>query len=159
MQNKMKNKGLADIVAMTLLVLAVVAATYILFSYVNSARTELSPEISCFEIETDFPISFSESETCINTETNEIQIGLTRKVSSADLFIGSLDFYLSSDSDSSEFKCGPSCGGGCLILEATGNTETYYLPLNPETINEEITLNLGVNSCSPIKFSSDIKLC
>ena len=141
MSRKINKKALSDVIAIFLFLIITLLIFSIVFFYINKVSTQLSPVIDCSGL---IPEEFIEIEkTCI--KDGELIIDIKRDIKSQDK-ISSIEFIVSSETDSLKFRCGPSCGGACN-LPSIGVTETYYIDI--KNFEKPTTLILSVNECSP----------
>ncbi len=129
-ENKMNKKALSGIVVTLLIILLAIVSISILSINVNKfikSSVNLSPRISCLEMQSSNAIKIESS--CLNSETNEIELTLKRSVS--DFEISRLDFTLSSNTESSSWCCGsPDCPY-CSVLK-DGESKKYLFFLDEE---------------------------
>lgn len=149
--NKLKienKKALSSVVITVLLILIGIAAIAIistfLISYLNDSSTQLSPQISCLDMQSQTILKINSA--CLNSENNEIEISLTRSIS--DIKIENINFILSSERESSSWLCSESSNkqecGDCIVLNE-GETKTYFFSLNA---NENPTSAIiSIDSC------------
>jgi len=140
---KIKNnkKGVAEVVGMVFIIGITIVSVGILFSAVRSITLAPEESLSCAEVQIDVPITIEGA--CYNQETNEAELTLKRNIVS-EINVVKLDFSISSESGNVKFECGPTCGGGCVILES--GTKTYYF--NVEDLTSPQTATFKVNGCA-----------
>ena len=138
----MNKKALSGIVVTLLIILLAIASISILSINVSKfikSSVNLSPRISCLEMQSYSSIKIEKS--CLNSETNAIELTLKRSVS--DFEITQLDFTLSPDSESSSWCCGsPDCPY-CSVLKE-GETEKYLFFLEEEAPSSAI---VSIDAC------------
>jgi hypothetical protein len=120
----MNKKGLAEVVGVIALILITATASVIIAVNVNkvlfNSEIQLSSQSTCLDWQRNLVIQMNSA--CYNSESGDIELILTRKVSSLEIPL--LDFAINSGSDSESYRCGNSCGN-CNVL-GIGATKTYY---------------------------------
>ena len=138
----LNKKALSDIIATISLILLAILAVGILGFTINKviSNAQLSPQMSCLEMKTSPPIEIIKS--CYNSLSpdQDLQITLKRKISTN---IFSLDFIVSSASESSRWAVGGTCADSMLL--EPGQTETYLI--GPVSIAENSKISVEVDNC------------
>ena len=141
-QSSLNKKAVSDIIATVSLVLLALLAVSILGAVINKVvnSAQLSPQMSCLEMKTSPPIEITKA--CYNSSSpnKDLQVTLKRKISTS---IFSLDFIVSSASESSRWAVGGTCADSILL--ESGQTETYLI--GPVSIAENIKISLEVDNC------------
>ncbi|MBS3088380.1 hypothetical protein J4402_01220 [Candidatus Pacearchaeota archaeon] len=140
MQN-INKKAVSDhiaIVSVVLLALIFVSVMSYVFNKITAAP-ELAPAVSCLEMQTSFPLAIQNS--CFNSETNQIEATLKRKLGTE---INSFDFSITTPSETSAWHAGPGCEG-CEVL-SEGQVKTYYIEQNINA-GENNKIGVLINNC------------
>jgi len=123
-RRKLGKKGLAEVIGAIALILITSAAAVLIAGHVNevllSSEIQLSSQSTCLDWQSNLVVKMNSA--CYNSESGDLELVLTRKVTS--LEVSQLDFAISSESDSESYSCGNSCGN-CNVL-GLGATKTYY---------------------------------
>lgn len=123
--------GISELVTVVLLALLGILATGIVY-YEFRDNLNLSPEISCFEIQADPEITVSDA--CYDSNLMETVVTLSRRLSEKE--IGDLEFSFSNPQ--SNWICNSMCGD-CEILSA-GETKEYRFSMEGKP--ESVTLSI-----------------
>lgn len=140
-------KGLSDVVGMTILIFMSIAAIVVVAIFVNSLinPVSLSAKIDCADLQMQGAIKIN--SVCYNRNTNETELMIQRSLDSE---IYSLEFSISSDDNSAQFKCDSSCLN-CRLL-SNGETKRYYFATaDPNSI--------AIKSGKCVLASADIADC
>ncbi|MFA4953274.1 MAG: hypothetical protein WC584_03555 [Candidatus Pacearchaeota archaeon] len=123
------NRALSTIIASLILILLSLTAVSIIWITIKGLTNSvaLSPELNCFDIKIQPPITIN--SVCYNSENKQIEIELKRDFN--ELQINSISIF--SDSNS-EWQCSSTCGN--CIIPNSGETKTYFL--KEETQPKEI---------------------
>ncbi|MEK6800739.1 MAG: hypothetical protein AABY10_06145 [Nanoarchaeota archaeon] len=154
MRNLLNRKGISDVVAVsTLILLTVVAASMVYVSVlgtINKAGAQLSPEISCLEMQGRSP--FELKDACYNQNTKEIEVKMKRKLGNYDL--SGVDFVVStSNGEMKKWQCGDLCGN--CILPNIEETKNYYFSFS-DSLNLD-SLEIYAEKC--LISSRKIRMC
>lgn len=124
-------KGLSDVVFLAIMLLISLAIiSLISLSLSNFLKPSLSPEFSCLDYQLDSPLEIQ--QICYNSETNQVELSLTRALNSPNL--ESFTILLSEHS----YVCGEQCGS-CTIPLA-GETKKLYL--ETEEVSTDATIKI-----------------
>ncbi len=127
MQN-MNRKGIGNIIAIMVLTLLTIVATYSMYLYVHKILTDseaqLAPQFNCLQMQTSLPAELISA--CYDSQKKEIQVRLKKRLSNYD--VPQIDFISYSESGKTEkWSCGLSCSE--CVLPSIENTKTlYFLP-------------------------------
>ena len=121
---KQNKKGLSQIIAMVIFILLSISAIGILIPSIRNIAQ--APEEPLLSVTSCIQLQQSPS-TIESTRYNEGILEIVVKRSSINE-IESFDFVLETESQSSRFKCGPSCGGACNI-QSPGQEKTFYFEI------------------------------
>ncbi len=113
---KQNKKALSDVVASVLLIILAISSIIIVWQVIKITinKTQLSPDL-CLNPEIKI------IKACYNSETNELEIALERKLPQQE--INELDFALTLEDQTEIYTCSNNCNN-CIILDS--GTKTYY---------------------------------
>lgn len=142
----MNKKGISEIIAMSILILSILAGATIVFNSIQNTFS-LSPEFTCLEMTTSPQIKIHSA--CFNSQTNSINFELSGSLSntlSELTILADLEEY-------TEWSCGNSCG--TCTLPGPGQTQQYSIqtgnPEAPESLSLKfedcIFTTQSLNSC------------
>ena len=121
----MDKRGIANVVAVGLLILIGIIAIGILWFYIyNSLNPGFSPAFSCFDMQLNPSILITKA--CYNDDTGDFEIGVRRDKDK--LNIKSLYLVFNSENESKTYCCGEGCES-CDVLEE-GSDKNYYISGN-----------------------------
>ncbi|MFH1307746.1 MAG: hypothetical protein ABIH72_02755 [archaeon] len=146
----MNDKASSTVVVNILLILIVTSMIFLvgtIISKISKNQILLSPEDSCLDFQLSSEVTIK--NLCINESSNKLIVTLERKATNQN--IKSLDFIISSGTESLKWSCKSSCNS-CKVLDF--GTKNYYL--NLEGINAN-SLSLAINNC-PTE-TKEIKSC
>lgn len=140
MRNLMNKKGVAEVVGVVLLVMLTTTAAVVIAGYINEmlydSGVQLAEGIDCLDYQTSLALQIERA--CYDAEKGEVQVEVDRELSNLEVPL--LDFVIYSESGSSSFSCGSSCGN-CQIL-GTGS-KIYYFDMENVQEQESVTLHIG----------------
>ncbi len=145
----MNKKALSSVVSTMLIVLLAIASVSILAVAVNrfiKNDIQLSPKLSCIDLQTS---GIAIKSACYNSSSNSIQTAIFRPLSETE--ISSIDFTITTDSNSKKFQCGLSCGS-CSLL-SSGETRLYTIP------TQEKPSKVSISTFSCILDSKEVGDC
>jgi hypothetical protein len=139
--SKLNKKALSNIVISILLVLlAIIAVSFVALTLNKLIKPNLSPELSCLDLQIGQSIIIQKA--CYNSTTSDVEVTLRRSI---DTEIDSLDFTINMQGESSSWSCSSFCSD-CSIL-GKGEIKTYYFHVENFNNNEENTIKVLTGSC------------
>ena len=148
---KINKRAVSNIVAVVSLILLTIVLISTLSYTFNKiiAVPQLAPAMSCLEMQTSFPLSIQKA--CFNSETNQTEITVKRKL---DTEINSFDFSITTLAETSEWYAGPGCVS-CGVL-SEGQVKTYFLNQTID-VKEKNKAGISINNC--LIQTKDINFC
>ena len=140
-QNK---KALSEIVSIVLFILMAITALGIVWSATKPLLISPTYVFSCTEAKINQPLTIN--KVCYNSEKNDVELTLTRKISDTTQ-ITSLDFTITfSEGDNINYYCGKDCEDATILKP--GEIKTYFFRIEDSTnLNNAI---VGINECALI---------
>ncbi len=138
--HNLNKKGLADIVAVSLLIMLSVAAVALVFGIVNNLTVGLAPAFECTQNQLN---GMRIESACVNEVEDVVEVVVHRppRADGAQ----TLSFTVNSGTDEVNYACGGEVCGSCYVIEEL-MTNTYYLPIT--SLDGSVTLvSMGVDTC------------
>lgn len=138
-------KGIADIVAVTLIILLSTVSVSLMFSYVNGATSSLSPIFNCFYAQTNQ--IYELTDVCMNTTSSQIVVRVYRSLqddSTTDVLKITLTRPLE---NSISYTCGPGTSCHSAEIPEPGENKEFYLSHSYENLATFDEAHLSINGC------------